>query len=265
MKRLSKKGFTLIELLIVVAIIAILAAIAVPNFLEAQTRAKVARVKADQRSLATAMESYAVDYNRHPIDGQNRFFAAQDNHNPTLYDTWPDPRKGSVWPPPPGFIDNYHWAQLTTPIAYITSPIKDPFRSINDRTTSYRQGGTHGNLQFNCMRWAKYASKSKNPAMAGKPFFRAHHRNAYNNGHAWCTFSEGPMRGFQFLGAQTNALGPIHCLAVVGDGNMKAYDRGTGQWHYFNTLVDPIYDPTNGTMSYGLIIRSTKGVITKGG
>jgi type II secretory pathway pseudopilin PulG len=48
-------------LLIVVAIIAILAAIAVPNFLEAQTRAKVSRTHADMRSLATALEAYAVD------------------------------------------------------------------------------------------------------------------------------------------------------------------------------------------------------------
>jgi len=61
------KGFTLIELLIVVAIIAILAAIAVPNFIEAQSRAKISRAKADMRSLATAIESYAVDNNQYPV------------------------------------------------------------------------------------------------------------------------------------------------------------------------------------------------------
>ncbi len=56
-------GFTLIELLIVVAIIAILAAIAVPNFLEAQIRAKCSRAKSDMRTLATGMEAYFVDHN----------------------------------------------------------------------------------------------------------------------------------------------------------------------------------------------------------
>lgn len=61
------RAFTLIELLIVVAIIAILAAIAVPNFLEAQVRAKVARVTADMRSMQTAIELYRVDNNKVPI------------------------------------------------------------------------------------------------------------------------------------------------------------------------------------------------------
>ncbi|MBI3737332.1 prepilin-type N-terminal cleavage/methylation domain-containing protein, partial [Candidatus Sumerlaeota bacterium] len=63
---LIRRGFTLIELLIVVAIIAILAAIAVPNFLEAQVRAKVSRAKSDMRTLATGYEAYRIDYQSYP-------------------------------------------------------------------------------------------------------------------------------------------------------------------------------------------------------
>jgi type II secretion system protein G len=62
-----RRAFTLIELLIVVAIIAILAAIAVPNFLEAQTRAKVSRAKSDLRTSAIALEAYYVDNNAYPL------------------------------------------------------------------------------------------------------------------------------------------------------------------------------------------------------
>ncbi|MGC9329080.1 MAG: type II secretion system protein [Candidatus Hinthialibacter sp.] len=60
-------AFTLIELLIVVAIIGILAAIAVPNFLNAQVRAKVSRVEADMRTLATALESYHLEFGNYPV------------------------------------------------------------------------------------------------------------------------------------------------------------------------------------------------------
>jgi len=103
----TRAGFTLIELLIVVAIIAILAAIAVPNFLEAQTRAKVSRVKSDMRTAKTALESYAVDRNAYPIL--------------RLYRLAGDGRQFSR-----GGI--FAVTDLTTPVAYLTTVyMPDPF------------------------------------------------------------------------------------------------------------------------------------------
>jgi len=107
-----KKAFTLIELLIVVAIIAILAAIAVPNFLEAQMRAKVSRTKSDMRTLATSLEAYAIDFNKYPapID----FGAANAS---SAWNTYQEPPFHSRVP-----------SVLTTPVAYLTSLPGDTFR-----------------------------------------------------------------------------------------------------------------------------------------
>ncbi|KPL05490.1 hypothetical protein AMJ85_11815 [candidate division BRC1 bacterium SM23_51] len=99
----SKEAFTLIELLIVVAIIAILALIAVPNFLEAQTRAKVSRTNADMRSLSVALEAYCVDYDNYPI---GKLAGGQGD--------WIYPLSGRLKP-------------LTTPVAYIATIPPDPF------------------------------------------------------------------------------------------------------------------------------------------
>lgn len=62
------RGFTLIELLIVIAIILILIAIALPNFMEAQMRAKVAKVKGDLRAVGMAMDNYLQDFKMYPAD-----------------------------------------------------------------------------------------------------------------------------------------------------------------------------------------------------
>lgn len=113
-------AFTLIELLIVVAIIAILAAIAIPNFLEAQVRAKASRAKSDLRNLITGLESYAVDHNKYPVP---------------RYAVLPAPTAPKT--PCAQFAPGgYHHADaaktqlvggLTSPIAYLSGVPKDPF------------------------------------------------------------------------------------------------------------------------------------------
>ena len=102
-----KRGFTLIELMIVVAIVAILAAIAVPNFLEAQTRSRVSRAQNDLRTVAMAMESYRVDNNGYPA-----------------------PRKDVKWLLPTLSGDPTDVRLLSTPISYINSFPRDIFRQM---------------------------------------------------------------------------------------------------------------------------------------
>ncbi len=65
-KRPHSEGFTLIELLIVVAIVGIIAAIALPNLLNALDRGKQKRTMADLRSIATAVEQYSIDNTIYP-------------------------------------------------------------------------------------------------------------------------------------------------------------------------------------------------------
>jgi len=81
-----RRAFTLVELLIVVAIIAILAMIAVPNFLEAQARSKTARARADQRTLVTALEAYRTDWNAYPpAMGNAMYFKLKVLSSPVAY------------------------------------------------------------------------------------------------------------------------------------------------------------------------------------
>ena len=64
---MKRRGFTLIELMVVIAIIIILAAIAIPNYLSMTARAKRSRVASDFAAIATALETYKTDWNHYPI------------------------------------------------------------------------------------------------------------------------------------------------------------------------------------------------------
>lgn len=67
----SRKGFTLIELMIVIAIIAILAAILVPNFIRARAQGQVTSCKSNLKNIGTACEMYATDHGgRYPETNQ---------------------------------------------------------------------------------------------------------------------------------------------------------------------------------------------------
>ena len=83
----SIRGFTLIELLIVVVIIGILAAIAIPKFKNSKERAIISQMRSDLRNMVTAQESYVADaatYYNGPVPGPAMAYGPSQNVTVTL-------------------------------------------------------------------------------------------------------------------------------------------------------------------------------------
>jgi len=139
------RAFTLIELLIVVAIIGILVAISVPNFLEAQTRAKVSRALAELRTMTLGIESYRLDNHRYPPDGDDLPFF--------------DP---SLWSQAAQF------ARLTTPVAYVPAAMVDRFGTVkvSDPAMMLLFPGNPP-YTYSYMTFGDYAAHEGNPTIYG--------------------------------------------------------------------------------------------------
>lgn len=192
--KLKPSGFTLIELLIVVAIIAILAAIAVPNFLEAQTRAKVSRAKADMKAMVTATETYRLDYTNYMVSSN-----PSNIYGPSQWGISNEEDYDLIL----GYANVHYDAlfRLTSPVSYMSSlPASGPFGSYSsfDPTKKHKGYWWRGPSVFKGIRTVKNAA-----------YDRSWDESAYS----------------------FDAAGP----------SKKLYSNGK----YL------VYDPTNGTMSYG--------------
>jgi type II secretion system protein G len=220
---LRTKGFTLIELLIVVAIIAILAAIAVPNFLEAQVRSKVSRAKSDMRTLTTALEAYAVDYNAYP-QCNTRATALAYNLPPAA-----TPSNDGDFP----ILE-----RLSTPVAYITTgAFRDAFavRTRKSAATALAMVNsapiTVDPTTDQAARINSYLYQAVNPAQRATVVTGSFEPNKVKAA-GWFLMSVGPDSNYYNLGGVlANHTTPDEPIMLI-------------------------YDPTNGTVSEGSIFRA---------
>jgi len=209
-----QKAFTLIELLIVVAIIAILAAIAVPNFLEAQTRSKVSRGKADMRTLALGLDAYCVDYNKYPPDrGIHTINYCSSLTSPVAYLTttsFDDPFN-------PAWNDiRPEWQLSQKDGSYLYVNYDDYYGRVENWGGRWLANRDRGWIRPGCV-VSSFGPDRKHDALEWYPFFHNNPQQAAIHGKPHPeNMVYDPSNGTISAGDFGRAIGPLECPIVIG-------------------------------------------------
>jgi len=145
----QRKGFTLIELMIVIAIIIILAAIAIPNYLRMTDRARRARVAGDFAALATSLEAYEVDWGAYPVATSYQLI------NKSTIDTYVESELGGAAgtaTPTVNISGKYTLTGEGGPIDYIKSGVLLSMYNPFNSATGYNYGSKDG------LHWVLYCT-----------------------------------------------------------------------------------------------------------
>ncbi|MFH0794405.1 MAG: prepilin-type N-terminal cleavage/methylation domain-containing protein [bacterium] len=209
---MNRKGFVLLELAIVVAIIAILAAIAASVSFDKQERSKIARAKADMRSMGIALDAYATDHNRVMtaiVLGTASSLSGRSVFDPSVLNAVS-----------PRFI------RLTTPVAYMSKVLRDPFA----------EGIAKGGVS-----------------------------DSYDAFDYLCAYDFAPGGKFDQTTANWRGAGITSGggwrLSCLGPDRIQGF--GGGYVNQFPSSTQSLgldYDPTNGTISRGDIVRVGGGI-----
>lgn len=214
---MKKLGFTLIELLIVIAIILILISIALPNFLEAQVRAKITNAMGEMRSIESAVSAYSQDWKRNPRDGFEL---------PSISGYYPEENPRI-------------WVQLTTPIKYFSTIPQDEFHSAYKDTNNLQRSEKHQTYRYYAA-WWRCKALNGTPAERSEKCTKLPAGNNYDSDFLgkWIIWSPGPNRIHDF-----------------GEWAMYKKYYQAGYAPEVTKARAFVYLPTNGTISDGDIVK----------
>jgi prepilin-type N-terminal cleavage/methylation domain-containing protein len=211
---------TLVELLVVLAVVGILAAAAAPSLFEASARSKVAAAKSQTRTLAAALEAYAIDYHGYPPTSQQ----------------FPDD--------PLGLLAYHQLPRLTTPVAYIHERgFHDPFGLI----------ATRDDVPAQAILDPIRATLELRPANERRSLLYFQYPTLFERIGATCV----PIKGASVASIGPDAkdsLGAYRPVGVDCFRNLFSESKGFPGPPESKHPINGLYDPTNGTWSNGDIV-----------